>query len=704
MIRIDILRAALAGLLLAATPSGAVAQDARTREILEQQREGLETGDEQLRRGLGRLEGGGAGDMQSLAEGMVDVAQGFCTMLTANDQAFGALGVDFSGLIGQAQGSGNAERYSQARDACGQMPSEAEGFALAGCADIVVGGRTTLTASTGGTYRFTASKQGVLDIATRGNSAVLTAIAPGIVTVKAERTGGGPGGKATASEVVHALEVRSINGGQPAEIGMYDARGRRIQQVDVPVKVQPRGAARRVVYQTDPSVVEAIGDAGGLLGLRPRAPGTATVQAMSACGEPTGAPLQVEVRPCTDEVIAKLREEQARLDRRRDAILAGIREVLEDPEFERSLRDFEGNATELAVKLAELALAVTRFPKSANRFKAMIEEGSALKDLLTTVADAYSLLGYVRTLAEAGNDPHGRERTQGVVGDASLDVLSKSLDRFRGDSRVGIANTIRQLFRATVNTAQNVGASVGAAQRLEELDGQLDAVMAEMKDLWRRRELCKDRRQPREQPPAGEGSSAGERSPAGEGAAQKPAQEPRGGAPMEDRPTPQPGKVVEIGDDDAPVEPAATDTADDADSPDAPRTLRSRRTLRPPPHPWPPSCSSASAPAGTRWLDCRRACLPPWPATCVRWAGSTQGGRNSCWIRWPSTRAGFFQRCRSSWRPRGNPKASSRRGSNASACCCGSTTRARWSSVRRRCRRWRCKPRPVPGCSATPSR
>lgn len=556
MIRIDTLGAVLAALLVIASPVDAAAQDARTREILEQQREGLESGDEQFKRGLQRLEGRDAMDLETLAEGMGDVAQGFCTMLTANDDAFGALGVDFSGLVGQARGGGEAERYSQARDACGQMPSEAEGFALAGCADIVVGGRTTLTASTGGTYRFTASKQGVLDIATRGNSAVLTAIAPGIVTVKAERTGGGSGGRATASEVVHALEVRSINGGQPTEIGMYDVRGRRIPQVEVPVEVRPQGAARRVVYQADPSVVEAVGDAGGALGLRPRAPGRAMVQAMSACGEPTGAPLQVEVRPCTDEVIAKLREEQARLDRRRDVILAGIREVLGDPEFERSLRDFEGNATELAVKLAELALAVTRFPQSGNRFKAAFEQGSTLEDILGAVTDAYSIIGYLRTLAEAGDDPHGREQTRGVVVDASLDVLSKLLDNITPGSVFGTANTIRQLFRATVNTAQNVGASVGAAQRLKELDGQLDAVMAEMKDLWRRRELCKDRRQPQEQPPAGE-----------EPPPQKQARKSRGGAPLEDRPREM---VVETGDQDAPADPGADDTTGDPEGPDAP--------------------------------------------------------------------------------------------------------------------------------------
>lgn len=553
--------AVLAVALLLAFHADAIAQDARTREILEEHRDGLEAGNRKALEGARRVEQAAqTADVEGLLRGTGEVAEGFCTMVTTNADTFAELGVDFSGLFRRANGDDAADRYDQAEDICGQVQAPVEDFALTGCTDIVVGQRGTLTATTGGTYRFTANKSGVLDIATRGNSATLTAIAPGIVTVKAERT---DRGRATSSEVVYSLRVKSINNGQPVQVGLYDEKGRRIVRAEVPVDVQPAGAARRVVYKSDTGVLTAVGDAGNALTLRPHALGTTQVQAMTACGEPTGAPLQVEVVPCTEDVLTKLRAEERRLLQRRDNILAAIAEVLNDPEFERALRDFKDNATDLAYKLAELALALAGAPADG-----------VFKSMADRALDLRTLEQYVDDLLEAGGDADGQRQLAEVVIWASMDAGAKTLNAATKTRWAGAFNALFQLGYITMNTAQNVGASVGAAQRLEELGAQLDGVIRELEDVWRRRELCKDRRAP---PDGGSGPGDPPSPPQSSQPGSRPA--PPQGAP------PKQAKVIEVEDNDAPTD-GDTDVDADPESPTEP-------PIRPPGSP-----ASAAAMAG----------------------------------------------------------------------------------------------------------
>ncbi|KAF1687548.1 hypothetical protein B1992_02465 [Pseudoxanthomonas broegbernensis] len=543
--------AAFAAALLFALHADAIAQDARAREILEEHREGLETGAAKIEQGARRAERAAQhADVEGMLLGTGEVAEGFCTMVATNADAFAELGLDFSGLVGRAGGEENADRYSRAEDACGQARAPVEDFALSGCTDIVVGHRTTLTATAGGTYRFTASRPGVLDVATRGNSATLTAIAPGIATVKAERT---DKGRATSSEVVYSLQVKSINDGQPVQVGLYDARGRRIVRAEVPVDVRPGGAARRVVYRSDAGVLTAVGDAGGALTLRPHAPGATQVQAMSACGAPTGAPLQVEVVPCTAGVLADLRTEERRLLQRRDNVLAAIAEVLNDPEFERALRDFEGNATELAFKLAELAIALAA---PGERFK-------EAHTLLEYTADVRNLRAYVSAVLGAGGDAAGQQKVAEVAVGASMDAAAKvagARAKARGKSSwAGPLNTLLQLAYATMKSARDVGTSVGAAERLKELGIQLDGVVRELEGVWRRMELCKDRRDPQDRRPGPEHPPAA--PPSSWSSQPGPRPVPPPGAP------PKQAKVVEVADNDAP---AGADTDAGPESPVGP--------------------------------------------------------------------------------------------------------------------------------------
>jgi hypothetical protein len=315
--------ALVTAIALACSTATLAQQDPKVREVLEAQRRGLEEGGDKMRDGVRKLENPGSQGMEGLAEGMADVAEGFCTAVNANADAFAELGIDFSDMVASAAGGENAAKYSQAKDVCGQMQAEAESFALTGCTDIVVGSRTTLTVTAargGGSYRFSDNKPGVLSIATHGASATLTATAPGIVTVKAERTD--KARSPSASEVVYSLEVKSINRDNPVQMGLYDAKGRPISHHDVPVEVVPRGAARRVIYRPASNLLTAVGDADSTLTLRASAPGRTTVQAMTTCGQATGPTLEVEVVPCTDEVRAELRAERDRLHKRRDRILA----------------------------------------------------------------------------------------------------------------------------------------------------------------------------------------------------------------------------------------------------------------------------------------------------------------------------------------------------------------------------------------------
>lgn len=495
------------------------AQDADTRKVLQEHRDGLQSGADRVLEGSRRIEQADALDVAAIAEGAAGVAEGFCQMVTSNAGAFEALGVDFSGLVRRGNSAEDAARYEQAEALCAEVQPKAQTFALQGCTDVVVGGRTTLAASLStGTYRFTANKGGIVDIVTNGNRATLDGIAPGIVTVKAERNPGN--GSSTASEVVHSLEVASINDGNPAIIGIYDAKGRRID-TRVPVDVRPREAARRVGYRPADPLLIASGDGSEVM-LRPFATGTTLLQATTACGDTTGAPLEVEIRPCTDEVRDQLRQEQARLLKRRDNVLAAVADVLNDPEFERALREFEGHAKDLATKTAELVISaaapgMARAGKATKNLPTTAEHAKRAQGTLEEIAEYANWAGHAVSIKTAGDDAAGRlqraETTLKMMGDLATAMLDNPV--------VGAFKTALEAGLLAEDVGQDIGSTLGAVERLKELDEQLDAIIRELEDVWRRMELCKDRR-PKDAPspgaePAGK-SPTKSRSPAPEGA------------------------------------------------------------------------------------------------------------------------------------------------------------------------------------------
>jgi len=540
--------ALITAITLACSNAALAQQDPRVREVLEAQRRGLEEGGDKLREGVRKLENRDAQGMEGLAESMVDVAEGFCMAVNANADAFAELGIDFSDMVASAAGGESAAKYSEAKDVCGQMQAEAESFALTGCTDIVVGSRTTLTVSAargGGRYRFSDSKPGVLSIAAHGSSATVTATAPGIVTVKAERTDKAKG--PSAEEVMYSLEVKSINGGNPVQMGLYDAKGRSIDHHDVPVEVVPRGAARRVIYRPASGLLTAVGDADSTLTLRASAPVRTTVQAMTTCGQTTGPALEVEVVPCTDEVKAELRAERDRLHQRRDRILAAISEVLNDPEVERAMREFEGHANDLAKKAAELIVtAAGRVPGTSGLAKAG-------QETMKTLADVDSVAEHLVKMSDAANNGEiGGQQWNETTLKAYGDAVANTIDLIAKKALVGPLKTAIEAGMAAQDVGQDIGTSMGAADRLKELDAQLDAVIKELEDVWRRLELCKDKRTPPED------SSRPDSPPEGEPPVNSRTERP----PEEGRP-PQRAKEVEIGDNDAPVdvdEPGDTDT------------------------------------------------------------------------------------------------------------------------------------------------
>lgn len=435
---------------------------------------------------------------KAIAEGAAGMAEGFCQMVTANAGAFEALGVDFSGLVRRGNSADEAARYEQAEELCAEVQPRAQAFALQGCTDVVVGGSTTLMASVpSGSYRFTANKGGILDIVTSGNRATLAGIAPGIVTVKAERNPGS--GSSTASEVVHSLEVASINNGNPAIIGIYDAKGRRID-TRVPVDVRPREPARRVGYRPVDPLLIASGD-GSEVVLRPFAVGTTFLQATTACGDTTGAPLEVEIRPCTDEVRDGLRQEQARLLERRDNVLAAVADVLNDPEFERALREFEGHAKDLATKTAELVISaaapgMARAGKATKNIPTTAEHAKQAQATLSDIAEYSNWAGHAVSIETAGTDAAGQrqraETTVKMIGDLATTMLDNPV--------VGALKTAIEAGLLAQDVGQDIGSTLGAVERLKELDEQLDTIIRELEDVWRRMELCKDRRPPKEAP------------------------------------------------------------------------------------------------------------------------------------------------------------------------------------------------------------
>lgn len=358
-------------------------------------------------------------------------------------------------------------------------------LALNVCSDVGLGSATNMRATAtppGGKLTFKSSKSDVVQVLPMGLAATITALQPGSATVDVEYEG--PAGeRATASEVIHTIQVKDVNKGAPVRLGLYDVKGnKKNAQRDVPIEVLPQENARRVIFKpADATLVSSVASDATSLTITALKPGKTTVQAETSCGAKTGPALGVEVVPCESEVITQLKAEEKALRTRIEANIREITQITGDDEFDRAAREGPEHIKELAQKTIELLgklAAKAGGGAHAERFAKGIDQ----------VADAMSI---GEMLDAALNDKYELTSSKAaeMAGDKILDKLT--------DDEWGVAKTAYEAGKASAALGQDLGTMMGAAERLQELEEQLDANTKELDRVWHvLHKLCAVAKQP----------------------------------------------------------------------------------------------------------------------------------------------------------------------------------------------------------------
>ncbi|HUP90002.1 MAG TPA: hypothetical protein VM100_11640 [Longimicrobiales bacterium] len=355
-------------------------------------------------------------------------------------------------------------------------------LALNVCSDVVVGSATNMRATAtpaGGKFTFKSNKSDVVQVLPLGSNATVAALQPGSATVDVEYESP-KGERATASEVIHCVQVKDVNKGAPVTIGLYDAKGNKKEtSVDVPIEVLPAENARRVIFKpTNPILVSAFASDANSLTVTGLKPGKTTVQGMTSCGVKTGPVLSVEVVPCESEVIAQLKTEEKYLRGRLASNLAQQAEITGDPEFERAAREGPEHIEKLAIKTAELIAATMKF------------QGR------TTPGADEAIDGYTY-------GKMGRDITTGAYDKAATTAILKQLGT--AGKKLSLAKKAWDATQAARDVGRDLGTVTGAADRLAELEEQQTLTYKELERVWKiLKDLCKattTKEPPAEKPP-----------------------------------------------------------------------------------------------------------------------------------------------------------------------------------------------------------
>lgn len=358
--------------------------------------------------------------------------------------------------------------------------------ALTGCTDVVVGQAANLRASgtpAGGKFNFKAQDPSVVEVMPLGSSATINGASPGVTHVDVDYTAP-TGDKATASEVVHCVKVESINEGKPVKVGMYDEKGNRLEaKHDVPVSVLPREAARRVIFKPgDAAALTAASDAGTILTLTALKPAKTQVQPLTSCGAVAGPALAVDIVPCTDDVIEKVRTEEKNIRTRIGNVIKEMSQITGDDEFERAAREGPAHIKELAQKTIELLgkLALKSKGSMSQRMRNLIDDPYVSSKYVAAkgidqISDA-ATLGEMYESVFNDNEAAAELKAGEMARDKIADLITHDA--------WGIAKTAYEAAQASAALGQDLGTMKGAADRLAELESQLDQLIKERDRVW----------------------------------------------------------------------------------------------------------------------------------------------------------------------------------------------------------------------------
>lgn len=335
---------------------------------------------------------------------------------------------------------------------------------LDGCAALPVGQSTTVNAVVeppGGVLRFWAEPAAALSTQSQARSALVTAVAPGKGTIKAEYT---VDGRSASAELPAAgLKLDSINGGAPIpKLGLIDIDGKPNNKVyRVPYDLESADASDMVTFELANSALASVVNGRGSIGLQAVNEGRTTLQAKTRCGQTLGRAVEVEVVPCDDEVRAEATRRLDELKKSELAILRHIHEVLSSKEFDLAAGEIGDSTRELAIKTAEL-IAATLTGGEATAVQKGLRVGKDLEKI-QYVQDVWDL-------RNAGNDQ--------VSGNMPAAILTGLVVRI-GKWQASMLKSFIEAGLAAEKFGQDLGTIVGVADEVEALIERHEAVLIE---------------------------------------------------------------------------------------------------------------------------------------------------------------------------------------------------------------------------------
>jgi len=270
-------------------------------------------------------------------------------------------------------------------------PQKANAVAINGCAHLVKGQKTQLSAEgkpPGGTYSWRVDPSGFLAVSKENEHAMVIGSSPGRATVEVEyRSTDGKISRGTLAGSV--TEIRSVNGGAKIpQIGLRDEEGKEAPPpVRIPVDQVPPEGDLLSFPVADEGVATVLNDGKELLiqGLRI---GRTTAQAQTQCREKTGAAIHIEVVRCTKETIDKMMEKEQKVLDRFNEKARKARELVSHPEVKKAADQIWKHGGEAVLKTADVILSGATAAGEASHAVHTLEKIVSVSDAVPTAFNA----------------------------------------------------------------------------------------------------------------------------------------------------------------------------------------------------------------------------------------------------------------------------------------------------------------------------
>jgi outer membrane biosynthesis protein TonB len=357
---------------------------------------------------------------------------------------------------------------------------------LAGCAKLPVGQSTTLVATVdpqGGVLRFKAEPSSAFGLQLGARDVKVTASSPGKGHIKAEYEYDGK--TATAEVEASSLKLVSINGGAPLpKLGLLGVDGKPTNKVySFPFVVEPPDGGLDIVFKAEKESLASVVGHKNTIDIQPVKEGKTVLSAKTACGQPIGTPIDLEIVPCDDEVIKELSKQEKELKQRETTIRQRITQLTGDPEFDRAAGHIRQAVIDLAEKGGQLIINSLTLGESE-----AVAAGATSGFNADTLHVANNLIDTGSVIRDAYN---------GNINAAGFQAYVTSLQ----NDRASAVKSAVEAAEAAHQFGQDVGTLTGVADQLKELEPQHDAVRKQLYDVQRRQSVCK--KSPPPPPPKG---------------------------------------------------------------------------------------------------------------------------------------------------------------------------------------------------------